>query len=152
MSPRPSIRSSIKEGLPACCLVGLLGAVPLYFNDYRWFSPPANIYIWTIVWTATFLASWKLLVKQGPLMVVAHGSVRNLYMLKDLYDLLGVERCEQTVGVVDLVGAGVFSAVACGGSYYLATRCCYAPERVMEGDERGSDEEKAPGDPQISEI
>jgi hypothetical protein len=118
--------------------------VPLYLKDYRWFSPPANLFIWTIIWTATFFASWKLLVKQGPLMVVAHGSVRNVYLLKDLYDLLGVERCGRTVGVADLVGGGLFSAVAVGGSYYLALRYCYVPGRAAEGGERGGDEEKTP--------
>jgi uncharacterized membrane protein len=142
MPPRLSIRESIKEGLPTCCLIGVLSAVPAYLGDYRWFSPPANLFIWTIIWTATFFASWKLLVRQGPLMVVAHGSVRNVYMLKDLYDLLGVERCGRTVRVADLVGGALFSAVAVGGSYYLATRYCYVPGPAAEGGERGGDEEK----------
>lgn len=82
-------------------------------------------------------------------MVVAHGSVRNVYMFKDLYDLLGVERCGRTVGLADLVGGGLFSAVAAGGSYYLATRYCYVPGRATEGDERGGDVENTPHGPRI---
>jgi hypothetical protein len=77
-------------------------------------------------------------------MVVTHGSVRNVYMLKDLYDLLGVERCGRTVRVADLEGRGLFSAMAVGGSYYLTTRYCYVPGRAAEGGERGGDKEKTP--------
>jgi hypothetical protein len=87
MPPRKSIRESVKEIFPAWCIVSVLSAVPSYLEHYQWFSPPANFYMWTFLWTATFFASWKMRVKQGPVVIAANGSVGNLYMLKDLYDL-----------------------------------------------------------------
>jgi hypothetical protein len=146
MPPRQNLRELLWESLPAAGLITILSFVSGDLEHYQWFSPPANIYIWTLIWIAIFLASWKLRIKQGPLMVVAHGSVRNVYMLKDLYDLLGVERCDfgRTVGVADLVGGGVCSALACGGCLYLAMHFCYAPRGDTGDDVRGGDEEKTP--------
>jgi len=103
---------------------------------------------------AALLVSWALSIKQGPLMVAATGSWWNLYMVKQFYRLLGVERCGQVVGVLDLVAGGVFATVAIGGGYYLATRCCRLPVRAAEKDAREDydDEEKAPHGPQICEA
>ena len=86
-------------------------------------------------------------------MIVATGSWWNLYMLRQIFGLLGVERCGQAVGVVDLVAGGVFAAVAIGGSYYTVTRHCYLPERASEEDARDdAEKEKAPHGPQICEA
>lgn len=149
MPGRLSIRESLREGLPACCLVGALGVVPLNLERYQWSSATTPLFIWTLIWMVAAFISWKLSVKQGSLMVVANGCVRNVYMLRDLYGLLGVGRCGETVGVADLVGVGVVSGVACGGSYYLATRYCYVSEKGESGDERGGDVEKTLCSPQL---
>lgn len=65
-------------------------------------------------------------------------------MLRDIYDMFGIERRGRTVGVADLVSGGLFSAVATGASYHIAKRYCYVLDQAASGGERGGDEEKTP--------
>lgn len=82
-------------------------------------------------------------------MVAGTGSARAMFMLWELYGLLGVEMCGETVSAVDLLSGGAFSAVACGGSFYIASRyCSNVPAHFSENDGR-DDKEQAVCGPHI---
>ena len=143
MPSRRSTRELLWEVLPASGLVGILTFISADLEHYEWFSKSTNLYIWTIIWTATFLVSRRFPGKQGPLLISGTGTWKNFCMLWELYGLLGVERCGCTaISVADLVIGSVASAVAVCGSYYLAACHCRLPGQFAECDEENYGEEK----------
>lgn len=141
---KPNIRNLFwKEALPVGCFIAVLGMIPGNLTRYTSFSAVTNVYIWTIIWLATCLISLRFLVGIGPFTVAAHASTRNFYMLWDLYKWIGDERSCEKVEVGDLIGAGAFSIVAVGVSYYFTTRFNRRPVRENESNDQLNELEKA---------
>jgi len=134
MPPHYSICSQFREYAPVWGLFSLLCANLWILQRNQWFSPRTNLYVHTLTWTATFLASGRFLLHERfSLMLVGMGLGHNTYMLWDMYHLLGCNRCGvEMIRVADLVIAGCFTAVAVSANYCFAARCWRAAEEVPE--------------------
>lgn len=73
-------------------------------------------------------------------------------MVWELHGFLGVETCGETISVLGLASVGLLSAVACGGSFFVASRYYLnVPVYISEDDGR-DDKEKAACGRQTCEI
>ena len=152
MPPRQTTYELLREALPASGLIAIINFIIINLEYYECFLKTTNLHAWTVIWVAAFLISLSCPIKHGPLMVAGTGSARTMIMLWELYSLVGVETCDETVSVVDLVIGGALSAVACGGSFYVASHYCSdVPVHSSENGGR-DDKEKVACGPQIFEI
>lgn len=148
MPPRQSIRASLKEGFPAICVVSLLSMIAGEFDHYKWLSPNTTLYMWTLIWVAATVCCLRFfrLPVSGPLMIACHGFMKNFSMLWDMYGMIGEQRCGcASITAREVVCAGVFSAVAVGGSYYVTTRVSMRRAREDEAEDGGWAEKEGDG-------
>jgi hypothetical protein len=120
-----------KEALPAGCFVSVLGMVPNYLTHYQWFAATGNIYIWTIIWFTACLLSLRVLVAQGPLMVVSYGMCQTFPMMWDLYGSVADRGPGMESTMREMIGAGVFNTITSIVGYYCATRMNIPSSRAI---------------------
>jgi hypothetical protein len=143
--PQSTLRHQFIQLLPAYSLTVFLSLVPGWLERYVWFSdsPTTNLYIWTTIWTVAFLAVMAFQIRQGPLLVACTGTIRNLHMLWQMYELLGQEVYVWGSGLGGLVGALILTAVAGRTCLYFVGQSPISEPNVEDGDWVGKGIEKA---------
>jgi hypothetical protein len=129
---KTSIRTLFwKEALPAGCFVSVLSMIPNYLTHYQWFAATGIIYIWTIIWFTACLLSLRVLVAQGPLMVVSYGMCQTFPMMWDLYGSVADRGSGMESTMREMIGAGFFNTITSIVGYYCATRMNIPSSRAI---------------------
>jgi hypothetical protein len=129
---KTSIRTLFwKEALPAGCFVSVLSMIPNYLTHYQWFAATGIIYIWTIIWFTACLLSLRVLVVQGPLMVVSYGMCQTFPMMWDLYGSVADRGSGMESTMREMIGAGFFNTITSIVGYYCATRMNIPSSRAI---------------------